>query len=485
MPKTHPDTLTKTPGQHERSGDWRGAGALGARATLDMPAPVPRNARLDYLERRTFDSTRAHVALELYNHNVFITPLDAFDMPGDARLHPIPEEFSMFIKRRQRIDDMLYAGDKLTTRKKDQQERAAGIDVDGRMFGMLQQFLAENPRGTQIMHDMGLYETPIDQLTPKESIYLIGYLIHELTNFDVTQSDRGDERSPYEIIANGMGAESKEDVQPLGICRNFADTGEALFLALKSRNPQLTNVYCNNIGGFQGAMDGQFYREGEAMRGHAWLDFACVDGAGNMAITTVDPTWAKREGRRLEKYDLTAARINVSLRNLAAGERHNYSDRKLRNLERVTGYYVKRIDKMVDMLKKRYPTPDDRLHLRDIPQDDRLFLATMHVAVDYIISGQEFGGSVFSPVESTDPTVRKMVILAYESAQRTDLILSNSEYRAVQSILGQLWRKYPGSRDAITGYEEALKARHKAHMLDPNNASLFEMNEGDLAKPIE
>lgn len=137
MSKTHPDTRTETPRQPERSGDWHGAGALGARATLDMPAPTPRNTRLDYLERRTFDSTRAHIALELYNHNVFITPLDAFDMPGDAHPHPIPGEFDMFIKRRQRIDDMLYADDKPTTRKRDQQERAAGVDVDGRMFGML------------------------------------------------------------------------------------------------------------------------------------------------------------------------------------------------------------------------------------------------------------------------------------------------------------------------------------------------------------
>lgn len=484
MPSPNPENSRKASLPEKQPRVWRRVEALGTRAVVDLPVPEPRNARLECLERREFTSSRAHVALELVNHNVFITPLEAFDMPGDTRLHPIPEEFEMFTRRRERTDALLYAHGNPTTRRLDHQERKRGVDVDQRMFTLLQQFLEHNPRGQKIMADTGLYDTAIDQLTPKESLYLVGYLMEELTNYDRTQSDEGDNRRPYDIIANGIAAPSKEGVKPLGVCRNFADTGEALFLALKSRNPRLTNIYCSNTAGFQGALDGQFHREGAKVRGHVWLDFACVDEAGNMAITTVDPTWAKRDGRNLTGYDQTVQRIGVNLRNLAAGEQLNYSSHKERNLERVTTFYAARTDKMVEMLKKRYPTQDGRLHLRDVPADDHLYMAAMYTAVDYVISGREFGGTAFAPLESKDPTVRKMVTFVYQAALRKDFIFSNSEYGAVLSILGQMWRKYPDDREKVVKHEAALKARHSAQMAKPANSKLFEQNEGDFAGTV-
>jgi hypothetical protein len=334
---------------------------------------------------------------------------------------------------------------------------------------------------------MGIVGTPLEEMSPKETIYLIGYLMHELTNYEMDVVHRGggtaraDSMSSSDILHNGLSAHSRESVQPLGVCRNFADTGEALFRAFKQRNPSLTNIYCHNAGGFAGATTGTFHREGDAWKGHAWLDFIAIGPRGDMAITTVDPTWVHRSGREITDYDMTRRRMGTNLRNIAAHEKLNYSTLKMQNLDRVRTFYNDRIEKLVDMLRRKYsnggPLSVDKIH-----PDDMVLHAAMYSAVDGLLAAADFGGSSFHfPNQGMSLLIQKII---YYAAQREDLRFSPSEYKGVQLALRSFAENYEATSaqlPKIDKISESLRQRFQVYSQDATYKALFDANEGAFA----
>lgn len=445
--------------------------------------PMPRTERLPYLESRRFDPENALLKLELFSgHNIFITPLSAFDTAESHIQHALPVEFGIFTGRRERIDGLLGAYE--STAGHDYRLRQQGVDVDGRIFRGIDRFLKTNPRGINILEAMGIQDVGLGDMSPKETIYLIGYLMHELTNYQTSamQYSQGsapaDMLSSIDILNNGLAASSKQGVKPLGVCRNFADVGEALFAAFKSQNPKLTNVYCHGAVGYGGATTGKLHRRNEDWKGHAWLDFVAVGKDGHMSITTVDPTWTRRNGRSLTMYDMTNLRIGTHTRSILAREKTNYVSRKERNLDRIRTYYEDQIDKIVQLMKRQH-SGGGPLDLTSIPADDRALNSAMYYAIDYVVSASEFGGSTFHT--DRDALPKHVLTLVRFSAKQPDIVFSPAEYSAVRTVLHRHMTK-PGITDANRNQFETLdkdlQYRYALYSKEKTYKDLFTANEG-------
>lgn len=458
-------------------------GDLQLTAPYSGSRPMPRTERLPYLESRRFKPENALLRLELFSgHNVFITPLSAFDTSESHVKHALPEEFEVFTDRRKRKFDLL--GSYESTAGQDHRLKQQGVDVDGRIFRGVDRFLKMNPRGIDILEAMGMQGVGLGDMSPKETIYLIGYLMHELTNYQTSamQYSQGsapaDRLSSIDILNNGLAATNKQDVKPLGICRNFADVGQALFTAFKSQNPKLTNVYCHGAVGYGGATTGKLHRKNEQWYGHAWLDFIAVGKDGHMSITTVDPTWAKRNGRMLTMYDMTNLRIGTHTRNILAREKTNYVNRKERNLGRIRTYYEDQIDKRVQLMKRQH-SGGGPLDLTSVPADDRALNSAMYYAIDYVVSASEFGGSTF--YIDKDALPKQVLTLVKFAARQPDIMFSPAEYGAVRSVLYR-YMTQPGITDAglkqLETVDQSLRYRYAQYSKESTYKDVFGTNEG-------
>lgn len=448
----------------------------------DSP-PMPRTERLPYLESRRFDPENALLRLELLSgHNVFITPLSAFDTSESHVQHALPEEFEVFTGRRKRREDLL--GSYESTAGQDHRLKQQGVDVDGRIFRGIDRFLRMNPRGIDILESMGMQGVGLGNMSPKETIYLIGYLMHELTNYQTSAmhysegSAPADRLSSIDILNNGLAASNKLGVEPLGVCRNFADVGKAIFTAFKSQNPKLTNVYCHGAVGYGGATTGKLHRQNEAWDGHAWLDFIAVGKDGHISITTVDPTWTRRNGRSLTMYDMTNLRIGTHTRNILAREKTNYVSRKERNLDRIRTYYEDQIDKRVQLMKRQH-SGGGPLDLTSVPADDRALNSAMYYAIDYVVSASEFGGSAFHTDKDALP--KHVLTLVKFAAKQPDIVFSPAEYSAVQTALHRYMTKpdiTDAARNQLETINKDLQYRYTRYSKEGTYRYLFGVNEG-------
>lgn len=226
------------------------AGAIGV-ATIDN---LENLALLAVPEAEPFRAAKMLIELRLFSGSrVFLSSLDEYNVRSDGEAHPIPEEFAAYKERVAR--GSAHYGAKSSAAGIDAELRGRYGDMyDGAILREVEDFLNNNPRGARICHDIGI-ESPADihLLQVKDAIYLIGHLMHELTRYDTTDimrvegTTRADNMSSLDIIRNGAKVDSKEEVPPLGVCRNFADVSESIFVALKRSNPNLRNTYCFNI----------------------------------------------------------------------------------------------------------------------------------------------------------------------------------------------------------------------------------------------
>lgn len=430
---------------------------------LAAPEAEPFHADKMLIELRLFSGSR-----------VFISSLDEYNVRTDGEMHPIPEEFGAY-KERVARGSACYGAKSSAARIDTELRSRYGDMYDGAILREVVDFLSNNPRGARVCRDVGI-ETPADihLLQAKDAIYLIGHLMHELTCYDTTDIERdegttrADNMSSLDIIRNGTKADKKEEVSPLGVCRNFADVAESLFAALKRGNPNLRNTYCFNIKAWAGATTGRFYQKGGDASGHAWLDFLTVGKRGKIAITTVDPTWVKKSGKDLSMFDVTRLRMGTHLRNIASLCHYNYSSLKQANSEQVSQYYEARVEKMVGHLKKKYGP-----RLSGVDPGDTVMQAAEYNAVEYIGMGDHYGGSAFTGV--SDNILR----LVRHAADNERNVFSPIEYASVKRGLQMLENRRPESKDEIIAIRNRLNARYGAYSAEPNYKRLFDLNELD------
>lgn len=305
-----------------------------------------------------FDAGKA-LKLENLDSNLFITPLDNFVAPSSRvltqKIKP-PRELNAYYKQEQLIKTRTKTN--FLTQQKTEKKRQDDPQYNQKIRDMITTFMDSDPRAVGIHTALRIKERSSMDLSPKQTIELLGHIIYETTNYDNSDSGEigfADDQDAYSILRNGIsGQHYKREVQPLGVCRNYADTMRAAFEAIKEVNPKLQNVYCFSRIGYGGASGGKL----DKMAGHAWLDFVMVASEKNILVTTVDPTnTLKQFNGDLTRFDRTEGSEGTHMRTLHAFEPANYSTKKDRNVERIKVAFEERMQKRIKYLAKN---PDHR-----------------------------------------------------------------------------------------------------------------------------
>ncbi len=465
MQHTHPELHT--------SGDFidpaptaatqRDIGHVASHIPIDAPAPQDRHTVKPSPER-IFNPETSLVSLELFSRRkVLFVALDDFPVSDTSgHTYQIPPEAKVFNDRNKRFED-IFAGTP-TSLLVDQRQLERGTDIYKQVHDIARYFLVYDRRGQQVCQELSIEASDLDSLEPSQAIKLIGHLMHSLTRYETSaitlpeythsHHARADDMGTVSMLRNGLDAKTKGMIEPLGVCRNFANTAATVFASLKHFNPRLSNVYTHTAVGYGGSIYGNITKVTEPLSSHAWVDFFAVDQQGNLAITTVDPTWVKTDEGSLKGFDLTYLRLGTHLRNLAVQERVNYASSKARNLERLSKYYMTRIKGLTARLAKQYPSTDGRLHLKNVDDNDPMLQAAMYRSVDYIATATKFGGGAFDS-RFVDQSVKQYVLHA---AKSPDFMFSPVEYEAVMTVLRGMIESTPPNSDKHASLEKILVA---------------------------
>ena len=271
-------------------------------------------------------------------------------------------------------------------------------DMSKEAAQLIEEFVKNDTRGESIGRAMGFSENDnwLKNMTPRQSLEFIGHMMYELTKYDLSatngRKNPADSVNSLDLLRSGLYKSSKQEVQPLGVCRNFSAAAKVLFGGLKTLNPNLKNVYCFDA---VGAARDVFGHTGDRAGSHAWLDVVMVTGENSVQATTIDPTWVlKGVDGSLERYNQMDRRIGTHYRMFAGMKnRHghtgpNYANLKDANDKNVRGYYEQKIDDSIKVLKTRYGDRNGNLSVSNIPVDDPIFETSAHMALELAIFGQ-------------------------------------------------------------------------------------------------
>lgn len=474
------DTLPSDKESH-LSARLMGGAALVA-PDVAATALAPLSLQAEHEQREQFNSL---VTIELYDSPpAHILRLEEYTVPRDTTYHQPPTYLEVYSDWARRREDLVYRGSKKTTHHMDEEAigRMGETGYRERIRGDIIRFLSETDRGRLICRAYEFTPDELDTLPVQTVVKLLGSVIHTITNYNHADTKRrlggtvADNINSAQIIERGIDAHSKkQDVSPLGVCRNFADVEVAIFEALKVANPYLRNTYAFGSTAFDGPAVGELRNKRHGERGHAWVDFITVLQDGSTAITTVDPTWATEVDGEMQRYDCTKTRVGGHLHNLALYCRYNYSRLKQKNMQAITDAYQARNDEIMVALKKKHAVEPGRGLNMPLIIDDPLVRKAMYNAVDYRVLAAQYGGSSFI---STPEVLLKWIVLA---ARDEDIVFTEDEFTAVISGLEEskkikLFEHRAAEVDQLAA---GVKARHERNMQDPSYAT-FAVNGRNL-----
>lgn len=394
-----------------------------------------------------------------------IVPLGEYDIPAAVELKFVPENLERYVVSR---GEARHSKNKLVAELDDQRRLEDRNGYDRAMIAEIGMFLRDNQRGASIMAQLGMESIrDIARLSVKDSIMLTGYIVASAAKYDHNATkgryNAADSMSSLDILRKGLGTESYDDVDPLGVCRNYADMTRSVFTSLKRVNDGLRNTNCVSRGGIGSATDGKFVSKSEGTRAHAWNDFFTVLSKREMAVTTVDPTTARINGSgKLVRYDKTALRAGTHIRNITdqlddSGDRAHQD-----NVRSVRDFYVRRLVEIREVADKRYGG------LKSAPLAVRKGVRSLvveWVGATYAASG---GGSSLPKLpESMGQVLEKVVT-------DDDVILSPFEFSSVLSFV----RSYPegGEKDKLL---TALEKK-RTYAINNNFQKRFDASEAAL-----
>jgi hypothetical protein len=175
----------------------------------------------------------------------------------------------------------------------------------------LMKSLEEGGRYQGIAESLGIKD--VTHLTPREAILLANQIVVDNTSYDhratktttvpdptnKTQSlevyfrNRADDMTAYDILKNADQRDEKGNIRPLGVCRNFAQTEEQVFRAIKMlQDPKATllnDVECATVTDVAERYGATML--GNIDGGHQWNMYSTKDKDGNYHTVIVDPTW--------------------------------------------------------------------------------------------------------------------------------------------------------------------------------------------------
>lgn len=467
------------------------AGVLGstaAAASINAPYSGIDDGYADGRERE-FDPSRALVELIHYGKNrTYVVTANELPTSPSTEPLPLPDEIRIPYTRHFRgVQNSIY--DRVSsTYKIDKELIAQGFYLNEKINEAIQKFMVMDNRGMAICEVMGIDPSEIHSLSAAQTVELIGYLMYHLTSYAHGDIQAGsgktsaDNSSSLDIILNGMNVDAKEDITPLGLCRNYSDTVQSIFRAFKAENPQLTNTYCHNMSGYAGATNAKLRKKGDEWFGHAWTNFLTVlNEQGDFAVTTVDPTWVHLdEDEKLVRYDVTKGRLSTHLRLISSTRPYNYAPYKAANLENLASYYKDRCDYLIEHMKKSSGKDSrEKVQLgKDISPDNNFLQAAMFTAVDYFAAAEYYGGSAFDP-EKVDKNMKTLMLHAAKDA---DIIFSPFEMQGVERALGAYSHRHfiRGEKQEAQEAEKLLRdlqARYASYSATTEYTRIYGLNE--------
>lgn len=361
------------------------------------------------------------------NNKISIRPLSEYNVVSmtTSKL-PVPSQLRGYLEDRANV----RLSKNKQTAELDKQRRIENRDgYDKATLQAILQFLRDNSRGLNVLKQLSIETAKdISQLSIKDSIRLTGYIIASATsyNHDATngQYNEADSLASLEILERGLKAESSDDVDALGVCRNYADMTISVFKSLQRINPNLRNTYCVSTGGVGSATDGGILVKGESWRHHAWNDFITVLPDNEVVIATVDPTAGhiREDDGKLVNYDQTALRAGTHLRNITTLFRGLGRSMENENAQSIHDFYVKNINDVTNVMREKYKD------VLDIPLSARRRLQGL--ALEYLGVVREFSGRRAN-MATLPRGIRHLVELVAEDEKT---ILSPFEFNAVLSV---------------------------------------------------
>ncbi len=165
----------------------------------------------------------------------------------------------------------------------------------------------------------------IHSLTPRQAILLANSIVVNLTRYDlsvvpnfeqtrqgITPRNPADEMSASQILESGLTSLiAGQEIQPLGICRNYAQAEYAVFMILKElqdpKTSKLNTTNCSIITDRRSRYGTQAPLKYSSNRdsGHQWCMYSSTDRNMNVSTVIIDPTF--RDGfsvsRRYSQHD--------------------------------------------------------------------------------------------------------------------------------------------------------------------------------------
>ena len=427
------------------------------------------------MEGREADSRRPGAIIDLHfagNKSVSIRPLSEYDIPSAKERLPFPKELRDYIEGREEV----RGAKNKRTAEFDRQRRIEDRDgYDKQTLQTIKRFLHDNPRGARVLEQMGMESAKdMESLSIKDSIRLTGYVIASATSYS-RESTKGrrneaDDLASRDILQRGLSVESQDEIEPLGVCRNYADMTQSVFKSLKRINPNLRNTHCLSRGGIGSATDGQLLSKSELQypRPHAWNDFVTALPGNEIAITTVDPTYVRiKDNGKLVNYDQTALRAGTHLRNITKAFDGLDRAKRIRNAESAQNFYKKQIDVTVDAVRNKYGKASD------VPANMHRSLQSL--ALEYAGAVRQFGGDTVD-MSGMPKGIRHLV----ESAvSNDDIVLSPFEFTtAMAVVLSHNTQDVDRKNDLLDALEQKRRFADKHNLVN-----YFKANELDGEYP--
>ena len=404
---------------------------------------------------------------------VSIRPLSEYDVQSTKSKLLFPHELREYLQGREEVRS---AKNKRTAELDTQRRIDDRNGYDTQTLQTIMRFLRDNPRGQNVLDQVGM-ESAEDMatLSIQDSIRLVGYVVASATSYDYDATkgrhNRADSLASLDILQRGLAADSQDDVEALGVCRNYADMTQSIFKSMRRINPNLRNTNCFSRGGIGSATDGQLLDKNELARprAHAWNDFVTLLPGGEVAITTVDPTSARiNDNGKLVRYDQTALRAGTHLRNVTKAFEGLDREERVRNAESVRDFYAKRLKTTVDAVRKKYPKAGD------VPLNAHRSLQSL--ALEYAGCARQFGGDVVD----MSKIPKSMRYLVEQAVGDDNVILSPSDFATATSVVWSHDARDARRRSELLG---ALEQKRR-YAVDHNLAKLFRLNELNGEYPV-
>ena len=449
--------------------DNRQLGGVALENTTENPALD------DHAERHENDKPAGSI-IELRfagDKTVSIRPLSEYDVQSTKGKLLFPHELREYLQGREEVRS---AKNKQTAELDTQRRIDDRNGYDTQTLQTIMRFLRDNPRGKNVLDQVGMESVEdMTTLSIQDSIRLAGYIVASATSYDhgatKGRHNRADSLASLDILQRGLAAESQDDVEALGVCRNYADMTQSIFKSMRRINPNLRNTNCLSRGGIGSATDGRLLDKNELAypRSHAWNDFVTLLPGGEIAITTVDPTNAQiKDNGKLVQYDQTALRVGTHLRNVTKAFEGLDKEERVRNAESVRDFYAKRLKTTVDAVRKKYPKAGD------VPLNVHRSLQSL--ALEYTGCVRQFSGDVVDM--SNIP--KSMRYLVEQAVGDDDVVLSPSDFATATSVVRSHDTRDAGRRNELLG---ALEQKRR-YAVDHNLAKLFRLNELNGEYPV-